>query len=160
MSQLESTTSGPITETARQFLLRPDVTFLNHGSFGACPQPVFETYQRWQRELQAEPVEFLGRRLDGLLAEAGEQLAAYLGTQVENIVFVPNATHGINIVARSLDLGPGDEVLGTDHEYGAVERTWRFMCEQRGAHYRVQQVGLPLATPEEMIEQVWESVTA
>jgi isopenicillin-N epimerase len=120
---------------------------------------VFETYQQWQRELQAEPVEFLGRRLDGLLAEAGEQLAAYLGTQVDNIVFVPNATHGINIIARSLDLEPGDEVLGTDHEYGAVERTWRFMCEQRGAYFRAQHIPLPVTSHDEIVERLWQGVT-
>src|SRR5262249_2903526 len=140
-------------------LLRQDVTFLNHGSFGACPRPVFETYQRWQRELQAEPVEFLGRRLKGLLAESRYQLAAYLGTQADNIVFVPNATHGINIIARSLELELGDEVLGTDHEYGAIERTWRFICEQRGARYRAQHIPLPVTSHDEIVEQLWQGVT-
>ncbi len=62
-------TSEPIAEAGRHYLLRRDIAFLNHGSYGACPAPVFETYQRWQRELQSQPVEFLGRRLDGLLAE-------------------------------------------------------------------------------------------
>jgi isopenicillin-N epimerase len=126
-------TNAPIAEAGRHFLLRPDIAFLNHGSYGACPQPVFETYQQWQRTLEAQPVEFLGRRLHGLLAEARERLAAYVGAPADALVFVPN---------------------------GAVERTWRFLCEQRGAHYRVQQVELPLATPEEVIERVWEGVTA
>jgi isopenicillin-N epimerase len=153
---------APISEAGEHFLLRPGIAFLNHGSYGACPRPVFETYQQWQRTLEAQPVEFLGRRLHELLAEARERLATYIGAPAGAVVFVPNATHGMNIVARSLQqlLEPGDEVLGTDHEYGAVERTWRFLCEQRGAYYRVQQVGLPLATPEEMIERVWEGVTA
>jgi selenocysteine lyase/cysteine desulfurase len=77
-------------------------------------------------------VEFLGRRLGGLLDEAREPLAAYVGTQANQIVFVENATFGVNIVARSLLLEPGDEVLATDHEYGASDRTWRFLCAQRG----------------------------
>lgn len=140
-------------------MLRRDVTFLNHGSFGACPRPVFETYQRWQHELEAEPVEFLGRRLPGLLAEARGQLAEYLGAQAEHITFVPNATHGMNIVARSLSLEPSDEVLGTDHEYGAVERTWRFVCEQRGARYRSQRLELPASDADALVNQLWEGVT-
>ncbi|MFZ2520835.1 MAG: aminotransferase class V-fold PLP-dependent enzyme, partial [Anaerolineae bacterium] len=107
------------------FLLRPDMTFLNHGSFGACPRPVFAAYQAWQRQLEAQPVEFLGRRFNGLMAQARARLAAYVGAGADDLVFVPNATTGINIVARSLALAPGDEVLATDHEYGAMDRTWR-----------------------------------
>ncbi|WIG58765.1 MAG: Cysteine desulfurase [Ktedonobacterales bacterium] len=154
--------SQPVAEVGRQFLLRSGMAFLNHGSFGACPQPVFAEYQRWQRRLEEQPVEFLGRRLDGLLAEARAPLAAYLGTSAEDVVFVPNATHGMNIVARSLALAlePRDEVLGTDHEYGAVERTWRFLCGQRGAHYRSQPVALPVTDAATVVEQVWAGVTA
>ncbi len=97
------------------FQVRKDLTFLNHGSFGACPRPVFEVYQEWQRRLEADPVEFLGRRLHGLLYEAREPLAAYVGTQADQLVYVHNATLGVNIVARSLMLvlQPGDEVLAT-----------------------------------------------
>jgi selenocysteine lyase/cysteine desulfurase len=142
MPEQNDSRSTPLAEAGRPFLLRPDITFLNHGSFGASPAPVFETYQRWQRELEAEPVEFLGRRIRSLLEEARAPLAAYLGIERDDIVFVPNATHGVNIVARSLQklLRPGDEVLGTDHEYGAVERTWRFLTEQVGAVCRSQPV--------------------
>jgi isopenicillin-N epimerase len=150
---------SPIAEAGRAFLLRPGVAFLNHGSFGACPRPVFETYQRWQRELEGEPVEFLQRRLTGLLAEARAALAGYLGVAADDLVFVPNATFGMNIVARSLDLQPDDEVLGNDHEYGAVARTWRFLCGQRGASYRPAPLTLPVTTPEALIEQVWAGVT-
>ncbi len=149
----------PIAPAGRDYLLRPEIAFLNHGSFGSCPRPVFETYQRWQRELAAQPVEFLGRRLYGLLSEAREALAAYLGAQPDNIVFVPNATHGMNIVARSLHLKPGDEVVLTNHEYGAVERTWRFICERTGAHCCMQPILLPVSSPEQLIEQLWEGVT-
>lgn len=151
--------STPIAEVGNEFLLPRDIAFLNHGSFGARPRAVFEMYQRWQRELEAQPVEFLGRRISGLLAEARASLATYVGTQADNLVFVPNTTHGINIIARSLDLKPGDEVLATDHEYGAVERTWRFICERRGAQFRTQPIPLPVTTPEAMIEALWEGVT-
>jgi isopenicillin-N epimerase len=107
-----------------EFLLDPDLVFLNHGSFGACPRPVLEEYQRWQRDLERGPVEFLGRRADELLAQARGELAAYLGGRGEDLVFVPNATTGMNTVARSLGLGPDDEVLTTELEYSAVDFTW------------------------------------
>jgi isopenicillin-N epimerase len=111
--------------------------------------------------LEAEPVEFLGRRIRSLLEEAREPLATYLGVERDDLVFVPNATHGVNIVARSLQklLRPGDEVLGTDHEYGAVERTWRFLTEQVGAVYRLQPVSLPVRDHAEIVEQIWAGVT-
>ena len=141
------------------FQVRPDITFLNHGSFGACPRPVFDVYHQWQGALEADPVEFLGRRIDELLREARLPLAAYLGTQADNLVFVPNTTAGVNIVARSLQLGPGDEVLATDHEYGASDRTWRFLCTQRGMSYINQPIPLPLESEEEMVEQFWQGVT-
>ncbi|GHO58592.1 aminotransferase class V-fold PLP-dependent enzyme [Ktedonobacter robiniae] len=144
---------------AEHFQVRPDITFLNHGSFGACPRPVFATYQQWQSALEADPVEFLGRRIDDLLREARLSLAAYLGTQADHLVFVPNTTAGVNIVARSLQLGPGDEVLATDHEYGASDRTWHFLCTQKGMSYINQPIPLPLEGEEEMVEQFWQGVT-
>ncbi len=115
-----------------QFLLDPAVTFLNHGSFGATPKPVFAVYQHWQCELERQPVEFLDRRFAERMTTARAALADYLGTERDNLVFVTNATMGVNIIARSLDLGPRDEVLATDHEYGACERTWRFLSQKRG----------------------------
>jgi isopenicillin-N epimerase len=109
-----------------QFLLDPGIVYLNHGSYGACPVPVFETYQGFQRELERNPSEFLGRRFDELTGEARRALAAFVGAQADDLVFVPNATAGLNAVIRSLRLQPGDEVLTTRHEYGAVIRTWEF----------------------------------
>src|SRR3990170_3282118 len=91
-----------------QFLLNPDIAFLNHGSFGACPRPVFEAYQRWQLELERQPVEFLGRRSGELLRTARRALGQEVGADPDDLVYVPNATTGVNVVARSLDLQPGD----------------------------------------------------
>jgi isopenicillin-N epimerase len=145
-----------------KFMLRPGVAFLNHGSFGACPRPVFEVYQKWQRELEDEPVEFLARRIDKLLAEARAPLGEFLGASADDLVFVTNATHGTNIVARSLMLAlePGDQVLTTDHEYGAAERTWRFNCALRGVELVRRPLPLPLPSDEEIVEELWRGVTA
>src|SRR5438094_8934941 len=85
-----------------EFLLDPDVVFLNHGSYGACPQPVFERYQAWQRELERQPVEFLGRRAGDLLLEARGALGREINAPPGDLVFVPNATTGGNVAARSL----------------------------------------------------------
>lgn len=125
------------------FLLDPDLVFLNHGSFGACPREVFQVFQDWQLALERNPVEFLSRRSGGLLLAARSRLASYLGAAAGDLVFTPNATTGVNTVARSLDLRPGDEVLGTDHEYGACDATWRLVCEASGATYRRVEIPLP-----------------
>lgn len=108
------------------YLLDPSVTYLNHGAYGACPRPVFERYQELQRELERNPTEFLQRRLYDLTAAARAALAAFVGATVDELVFVPNATAGMNVVIRSLGIRPGDEVVTTRHEYGAVTRTWQF----------------------------------
>jgi isopenicillin-N epimerase len=142
-----------------QFLVRRDITFLNHGSYGACPRPVFETYQSWQRELESQPVEFLSRRVRGLLAEARAALGEYLGTAADNVVYAPNVTWAINAVAHSLALQPGDEVLATDLEYGAVDRTWRYYCDKSGARYINQPISLPVTTAETFVGELWAGVT-
>jgi len=143
------------------FLLRDDVTYLNHGSFGACPRPVFTEYQRLQRELEAEPVDFLSlhRTLPARLAAARARLATFLGADRDDLVFVTNATTGLNVAARSLALAPGDEVLTTDHEYGAMDRMWRFLCAKWGATYVRRTLPLPLEDPEEVVETVWSGVS-
>lgn len=142
------------------FLLQPDVTFLNHGSFGACPRPVFEEYQRWQLELERQPVEFLGRRFNDLMLTARQALGAFVGAEADDLVYVTNATVGLNIVARSLPLEPGDEVLSTNHEYGALDRTWKFICARRGARYVRQAVTTPVNSKDQVVDQIWSGITS
>jgi isopenicillin-N epimerase len=140
------------------FLLDRTVTFLNHGSFGACPRTVLERCQEWQREVERQPVEFFARRAQSLLSGARAALGAFLGVDHSDVVFITNATVGINIVAHSLGLKEGDEVLATDHEYGAVDRTWRFWGKERGFVYK--QVAIPLGTDDdESVEIIFKNVT-
>jgi isopenicillin-N epimerase len=141
------------------FLLDDDVVFLNHGSYGACPGPVFRAYQEWQRELERNPVELLHRRLEGLLDDVRRELGGFIGADPEGIAFLPNATTGVNTVARSLALGPGDEVLSTDHEYGAMAFTWQDACERAGASWVPRRVPVPCTSAEEIVETVWGGVT-
>jgi len=141
------------------FLLDPHTIFLNHGSYGATPKPVFEDYQSWQRRLERQPVLFLGRQLPGLMHQARLALGAYLHADADDLVYIPNATHGVNIIARSMELEPGDEILSTDHEYGACDYTWEFNCAKSGARYIHQPIPLPVRSEAEIVEQFWQGVT-
>ena len=149
-----------VNSLKKHFLLDPNVVFLNHGSFGATPKPVFREYQRWQRELEKQPVEFLGRRFTQLMAESRAALGNYLGTHADNLVYTQNVTISLNIVARSLELGNGDEVLSTDHEYGAIDRTWRFLSKERGFRYINQRISTPIKNEESFFEDFWQGVTS
>lgn len=140
------------------FLLDPELIFLNHGSFGACPAPVFEVFQGLQRELEANPVAFLARHSAERLALAREELGRYLHAPANQLVFVANATTGVNTVARSLPLREGDEVVATDHEYGACDNTWAFVCRHTGAHYRKVEIPLPFQSGD-FVDRVWSAVT-
>jgi isopenicillin-N epimerase len=140
------------------FLLEPGLIFLNHGSFGACPKPVVQALQDWQREIERNPVALLGRRSAELLRQARGALAVSLGADTDDLVFMPNATTGVNTIARSLDLQAGDEVLATDHEYGACAAAWRFICARLGAHYRPVEVPLPF-DPTNWAQRLMEATT-
>jgi isopenicillin-N epimerase len=148
-----------VTEPAQirdEFLLDPDIVFLNHGSFGACPREIFARYQDWQLELERRPVEFLGRRLDGLLADARAALGAYVNADPDDIVFVQNATAGVNLAAWAVALQPGDEVLTTNLEYGALDLAWQHVCSHAPAAYKRMPVTVPLEDP---VEEIWSGGT-
>jgi len=140
------------------FAIDPGVIFLNHGSFGACPREVLEAQWQWQLEMERNPVEFLGRRSADLLFRARTALATELGARPENLVFIPNSTTGVNVVAQSLTLEPGDEVLATNLEYGACDATWQRVCEKQGAHYRHVTIPLPFES-HGVVERIMAAVT-
>ena len=128
-----------------QFLLRPDIHFLNFGSFGATPKPIFEKYQDWQRILEAEPVQVIA--FDGYqyLADSRAALAKFLNcADKDDLVYVTNPSFAVNMIAKSFPLEAGDEILATDIEYGACDRTWEYYCKKKGATYRRQKINLPI----------------
>ena len=148
-----------MTDPARlrdEFLLDPEIVFLNHGSFGACPRDVFARYQEWQVELERRPVEFLARRLDDLLADARAAVGEYVNADPDDLVFVPNATAGVNLAAWAVALQPGDEVLSTSLEYGALDLAWEHVCAHAQAPYIRMPISLPLEDP---VEEIWSGVT-
>ncbi|MGN6354665.1 MAG: aminotransferase class V-fold PLP-dependent enzyme [Parafilimonas sp.] len=139
-----------------QFLLNPAITFLNHGSFGACPKPVFENYQQWQRDLEAEPIQFLTKKYYDALAVSKQMLAAYINCEAQDFFFLQNPTTAINQVVKSLGLKQGDEVLTTNHEYGAMDKTFDFYSKKYGFVNRRQNISLPLLSKEQFIEEFWK----
>lgn len=140
--------------------LRDDTCYVNHGSFGPPPRPVREARQRWQSALDCQPMDFFVRQFEPAWLAARDRLAQFVGTAGENLVFVENATAGMNVVANTFRLGPQDEVLLTDHEYGAVFRIWRRACAAAGAPEPV--VGylpLEIESAEQVVEAIFKSAT-
>jgi isopenicillin-N epimerase len=142
-----------------QFLLRPDITYLNFGSFGACPKPVFDEYQRLQLELEREPIQFIAFEGPGNLRKSREALAGYVGCNTDDLVYVTNPSYAVNIVAKNFKLNAGDEILSTNIEYGALDRTWNYYCKKAGAKYVRQPVQLPLVSKEKFIEDFFKGLT-
>ena len=146
---------------ASLFLLDPAITFLNHGSFGACPRPVFERYQAWQRQLERQPVAFLdpARGLSGWMRDARVAMAGQLGVGADTIVGLTNATEALNIVAQSLVLTAGDEILTTDHEYAAVDKTFAYVARRTGAKVVPVTIPLPLVDAEAFTTALRAAIT-
>jgi isopenicillin-N epimerase len=141
------------------WLVDEKVAFLNHGSFGALPQCVFDQQTEWRRRIEAEPVELISRQRLNRLAEAKAPIASWLKMRVEDFGFVTNATEGINCVLRSLTYRSGDELLTTTHVYGAVRKAMQFVSDQTGARYREIDLQLPIASPEQVVDRVIASLS-
>jgi isopenicillin-N epimerase len=139
--------------------LDPTITFLNHGSFGACPIAILEHQQALRAQMEAEPVRFFAIELEPLLDQARQALADFVGADAEGLVFVPNATTGVNTVLRSLSLQPGDELLTTNHEYNASRNALDFAAQRSGAKVVVVDVPFPLEEPGQVVEAMLAGVS-
>jgi isopenicillin-N epimerase len=135
------------------------VAFLNHGSFGACPKPILKLQADLRRQMEAEPVQFLWRRYEERLEPARRQVARFVGARPQDLVFVTNATSGVNAVARSLKLMPGDEVLTTSHDYNACRTVLVEVARRAGAKLVAAQVPFPLGSADQVVEAVVDAVT-
>ena len=129
----------------REFLLEGGVAFLNHGSFGAAPRVVLEAAEQWRRRMEANPDLFLRDILPGRLRQAAAELARFIQARPDDVVFVDNATAGVNAVLRALEFRARDEILATTHTYGAVRQAIRYVCDRTGAKLVDAQISLPLA---------------
>jgi len=144
---------------SEHWLLDRDITFLNHGSFGACPIPVLEAQTSFREQLEREPLRFLMREFEPLLDRARNELAAFIGTSGDELAFVPNATTGVNAVLRSLSFAPGDELLTTNQEYNACRNTLDFVASRTGAKVIVADVPFPIELPEQVVEAVIKCIS-
>jgi isopenicillin-N epimerase len=145
---------------SNHFLLRRDITYLNFGSFGACVKPVFERYQQYQLELEQEPVQFITVNGPKYLDDSRIALSTYINCPADDLVYVVNPSYAVNLVAKSLALQPGDEILATNIEYGACDKVWEYYCNKTGAVYRRQPINFPLQSKEDFITQFFKGLTA
>ena len=141
------------------WILDPEVSFLNHGSFGACPAPVLEAQRAWRDRLEAEPVRFFDRELEPLLDALRVDLGDFLHADPDGIAFVPNATTGVSTVLNSLKFNPGDELLAGDHEYNATLNALRLAAERDGAKVVICHIPFPIADQAQAAEAYLEAVT-
>ncbi len=148
------------TDLARHWTLDPEITYLNHGSYGACPQPVLAAQQALRDQLEREPARFFNREAPVLLAAARKELARFVGAPTAGLAFVPNVTTAINSVLRSIPLPAGSELLVTDHEYNATRNAIEYVAAERGCRVVVAQIPFPIAGPAGVLEAMLARVSA
>jgi isopenicillin-N epimerase len=149
----------PVNKFAKHWFLDPEVSYLNHGSFGACPIPVLEIQHYFRRQIETNPMGFFVRDLEGLLEKALDVLASFLGSYRDNLTFIPNATTGVNTILRSLQFSSGDEILITNHEYNTCRNIVEFVAINTNARVIVADLPLAIATPAKIVETVLEKVS-
>lgn len=143
-----------------QFLLNPEVTHLNHGAFGACPKPIFDDYQKWQLELEKNTFNFFVKQGPVLLEKSRAALGEFIGCNTDDVVFTMNPSYALNIIIKDFGLQEGDEILTTDLEYGAMDRTWNYYCKKVGAKYVRQKISLPLVSKEQFVDEFFKGLTS
>jgi isopenicillin-N epimerase len=148
------------SEYSKFWSLDRAVTFLNHGSFGACPLAVLERQRSLWQQLEQQPLRFMVKELEPLLDQSRAALANFVGAEADDLVFVPNATTGINTVLRSLSFQPQDELLTTNQEYNASRNALDFVAERLGATVAVADIPFPIASPDQVVEAVLAKVSA
>ncbi|BAZ38152.1 isopenicillin-N epimerase [Calothrix sp. NIES-4101] len=143
----------------RFWLLDKNISFLNHGSFGACPRQILQAQSKLRSQLENEPLRFFGREWEPLLDTSRSKLAEFVGADNEDLVFIPNATTGVNAVLRSLKFAPDDELLTTNHEYNACRNALNFVASRAGAKVMVANIPFPIASPQQIIDAILAKCT-
>ena len=149
-----------MNQIKNKFLLNPDMTYLNHGSFGACPKPVFEDYQNWQKKLEFHPAHFLTETLYKTLYESRRSLSEFVGCDEDEIIFFQNPTTAVTNIIHNLNVKHNDEILMTNHEYGALVRAWLVWAKKSGAKIVQQEISTPVSTEEKFMDDFWKGVTS
>jgi isopenicillin-N epimerase len=149
----------PWDDVASEWAIRGDTIYLNHGSFGPAPRAVLETRQAWQRRLDEQPMDFFVRQYEPAWLAARQSLARFVGASPGDMVFVENATSGMNVVANSVSLSAGDQVVLTDHAYGAVQRIWERACQRAGAERVTVDHPRPIQSQEQIVAAIAQAIT-
>lgn len=147
------------SDLRRHWALDSHITFLNHGSFGACPTAVLDMQSKLRARLEAEPVRFIEVELEPLWERAREAIAAFIGTTTASVAFVPNATSGVGAVLRSLRFSPDDELLTTNHEYPGTRNALSYVAARAGAELVVAEVPFPIASEDQVVDAILAKVT-
>ncbi len=141
------------------FTLDPGIHFLNHGSFGACPAAIQSRQKEYQTMVEREPVRFMIRDLEEMILHVKASLAAFLGTDAGSIVLLPNVTHGVNTVLKSIPWQPGDEIITTSHMYGACRVLLQYLSASAGITFREAGVPFPLTDQGQVTECILAAIT-
>jgi len=142
------------------FLLDRHITFLNHGSFGSCPTPIFEEFQQYQKLLESQPIAFLDEHIGQNILTSQRALSTFINCDADDIVFFTNPTTAINEVMRSIPLYKGDEILSSNHEYGALDKAWDFICKKRGSTHVKAVIPHPILSKEGFIDAFVSAITS
>ena len=147
------------SELSKYWILDPNITFLNHGSFGACPKLILDEQTKLRTSLESDPVTFMESTARELWAESLVRLSKFINADSEGMTFVTNATSGVNTVLKSLDLKPNDEIIVLDHSYQACWNAVDFITKKAGAKTVVATIPFPIDSNEQIIEGILQNVT-
>jgi isopenicillin-N epimerase len=139
--------------------LEGDVSYLNHGGFGACPEPVLEAQRAWRDRMERQPVRFLARELETQLESARREIGVFLNADADGLAFVPNATAGVSTILASLRFEPGEELLGSDHEYNATLNALRAAAARHGATVALARIPFPVTDAGQVVQAYLDAVT-
>src|ERR1051325_11397051 len=142
------------------WLLDPAITFLNHGSFGSCPKPVLDFQMEIRNRMERQPIQFMVRDLEALLDEAREKLAHFVGADPDTLVFVPNATAGVNTVLNNLSIQIGEEILISNHEYNACRNAVNRAASEKGAKVVVADLPFPVKGDQDLLNPLLDRINS
>ena len=142
-----------------QYLLNNNIIFLNHGSFGACPKPVFNKYQQWQSLIESQPVQYFSNDIYNYLNKSREDLSSFISCDADDIIFIQNPTTAINSIIRSLKFDNNHEVLTSNHEYGAMIRAWSWFSKEKKYNLIENNLNVPFTTKSNFVDDFWKGVS-
>ena len=141
------------------FMLDPEVTYFNHGAYGGCPKYIFNAMMEWQKTLEQNPSKYMEELYDNL-ENSRHSLSKFIDCDRDDIVFFNNPTTAMNTIVNSLNLNQGDEILSTDHEYGAMNITWDYICEKTGAKFIRTEIPIPYVSKEHFVQEIEKYITS